>query len=392
MTYRSRNQRFGKKKRTKFKGFLKLTLLITLVVFIIFIYRTANLITVLQGKEGYFQRKAGNLETYLIAYTTTNRETNKESLQTIFILSVDKEGAAYFLDIPSNTRVDSNMEKVLLSELYSEKGVQGLLGAIETLLNGNLSINNYLIIKEDGLLTLVDKLKGVTIADLPKTYTLGNITYYAGYNRNFDRTRVQHFFGFIEENNRGSYTERQIIVLQSLFEQYLKFGKALSLVSGISSLDDIFITDMTIRDLAWFRNMLDDVITRESYTTTIPGKTEMLLDKVWIVNTESLNSVINNIKFGQPIVDKTSINLEILNGNGKSGIAAKYGRIIETLGYTNISTGNADNYNYPKTVIRYPQGYRFLAEEIVLKLNVEGNLIEDEINNKIIVIIGKDLD
>ncbi|SHJ95036.1 transcriptional attenuator, LytR family [Anaerobranca californiensis DSM 14826] len=392
MTYRSRSQRFGKKKSTKFKGFLKLTLLITLVVFIIFIYRTANLITVLQGKEGYFQRKAENLETYLIAYTTTNGETNKESLQTIFILSVDKEGAAYFLDIPSNTRVDSNMEKVLLSDLYSEKGVQGLLEAIETLLNGNLSINNYLIIKEDGLLTLVDKLKGVTIADLPKTYTLGNTTYYAGYNRNFDRTRVQHFFGFIEENNRGSYTERQIIVLQSLFEQYLKFGKALSLVSGISSLDNIFITDMTIRDLAWFRNMLDDVITRESYTTTIPGKTEMLLDKVWIVNTESLNSVINNIKFGQPIVDKTSMNLEILNGNGKSGIAAKYGRIIETLGYTNISTGNADNYNYPKTIIRYPQGYRFLAEEIALKLNVEGNLIEDEINNKIIVIIGKDLD
>ena len=49
-------------------------------------------------------------------------------------------------------------------------------------------------------------------------------------------------------------------------------------------------------------------------------------------------------------VQKSSIAIEIQNGNGEAGLAGKWKKVLTEAGYTTITTGNADNYEY-KTVI-----------------------------------------
>jgi hypothetical protein len=50
-------------------------------------------------------------------------------------------------------------------------------------------------------------------------------------------------------------------------------------------------------------------------------------------------------------VDRSPISIQILNGSGVSGAAAKTAETLEGLGYTIADTGNADNANYETTEI-----------------------------------------
>ncbi len=48
---------------------------------------------------------------------------------------------------------------------------------------------------------------------------------------------------------------------------------------------------------------------------------------------------------------RNAITIQVLNGGGKAGAATKMKNFLESKGYTVGATGNADNYNYDKTVV-----------------------------------------
>lgn len=381
MNYRSRSQRFTKKKKLNLKGLLQVTLLLALIGFILFTYRTVNLVTVLGGKEGYFQSNIHGRENYLIAY-------EKEGLETAFIISVDKEHV-YFIDIPINTRVDSHGQRIMLNELYDSLGVEGLTNGVEYIFSRNIKLDNYIIIKDEGLGRLVGKMKGLEI-NLEDNLNLGSTIIIEG-KRTFDSSGTSLLFTFIDENDRSSYIQRQVMGLQSVFNQYFKWSRSLTLASGLSSMDDYFYTNMTVRELAWFRNMLDDVDYGESFVVTVPGRTETIVDRdFWIIDTERAANILQNITQNQPVILKEDVYVEVLNGNGVGGVAGRYSKTIENLGFINVTPDNADHQNYEQTIIRYPKRYQNFAEEIAEALGVVVDFVESN-ENKITVVIGKDL-
>jgi len=54
----------------------------------------------------------------------------------------------------------------------------------------------------------------------------------------------------------------------------------------------------------------------------------------------------------KPILKRSSLKINVLNGNGTSGAAGEGANFLTSKGYKVISTGNAANYNYSKTEIR----------------------------------------
>lgn len=48
----------------------------------------------------------------------------------------------------------------------------------------------------------------------------------------------------------------------------------------------------------------------------------------------------------------TDMSLQVLNGSGEEGVATKAKEFLESKGYTNIETGNADNFDYQAVTIR----------------------------------------
>ena len=51
-------------------------------------------------------------------------------------------------------------------------------------------------------------------------------------------------------------------------------------------------------------------------------------------------------------LERSDLSVVIHNGNGGRGVAGDASDIMEDLGYTVLSTGNADNYDYEETVIQ----------------------------------------
>lgn len=52
-------------------------------------------------------------------------------------------------------------------------------------------------------------------------------------------------------------------------------------------------------------------------------------------------------------IKKSDLKINILNGSGKPGLAGIAKTYLESLGYQNITTGNADSYDYPNTTITF---------------------------------------
>src|SRR3990167_4591536 len=78
-------------------------------------------------------------------------------------------------------------------------------------------------------------------------------------------------------------------------------------------------------------------------------------------------------------VDKTTISLQILNGNSLWGSAAKAKTILEEAGFKVASIGNASSQNYPETKIYYQTSKKAEAELVkqALEKNYQGVLEEN---------------
>jgi hypothetical protein len=51
-------------------------------------------------------------------------------------------------------------------------------------------------------------------------------------------------------------------------------------------------------------------------------------------------------------LDRSTLSVEIQNGSGEKGVAAKGSDVLKGFGYKVSSTGNADNYNYTEVTIK----------------------------------------
>ncbi|MEA1986362.1 MAG: LytR C-terminal domain-containing protein [Candidatus Marinimicrobia bacterium] len=86
--------------------------------------------------------------------------------------------------------------------------------------------------------------------------------------------------------------------------------------------------------------------------------------------------------------------IEIINGNGVTGVCEKYKDYFTRKGVDVINVGNADNFNYKKTIIYLHTDSYKKARKISKLLGVEVNTVLEEttpaVNCDISVVLGKD--
>ena len=91
---------------------------------------------------------------------------------------------------------------------------------------------------------------------------------------------------------------------------------------------------------------------------------------------------------------KVDVVIELINGNGESGVCGKYKEYFTKKGVDVINVGNAENFNYEKTVI-YLHTDSYKKARIISKiLGVGVNTVLKEttpsVNCDVSVILGKD--
>lgn len=87
------------------------------------------------------------------------------------------------------------------------------------------------------------------------------------------------------------------------------------------------------------------------------------------------------------------LTVAVLNGCGKRGVAAQVDQFLSQKGYEISRLGNADNFNYYNTVIKYTSGYAAEAEKISKLFKKPAEVQETSAQpDSITVIIGSDLE
>ena len=111
--------------------------------------------------------------------------------------------------------------------------------------------------------------------------------------------------------------------------------------------------------------------------------------------TPASSTPVNNIeaatsteKEKQEAVKK--INLTVLNGSGRAGVASKAAQIIFQAGIATSTIGNAENFNYSTTTIKYKKLFLDKASQInkLFTIEIEMREAADQVED-IIVIMGK---
>ena len=109
------------------------------------------------------------------------------------------------------------------------------------------------------------------------------------------------------------------------------------------------------------------------------------------LNTNQSNANLNTNT--APVIDKTAVVIEVLNGNGITGSADKVKSLLATAGYTVAKVTNAKKFTYPDTLIYYKTGQEAVATDI--KATLVGYQTTTENSDTvvgsydIVVIVGK---
>ena len=84
------------------------------------------------------------------------------------------------------------------------------------------------------------------------------------------------------------------------------------------------------------------------------------------------------------------INLTVLNGSGRAGVAGNAAQIINQAGIATSTVGNAENFNYSTTTIKYKKSFLNIASQInkLFTIEIEMREVADQAED-IIVIMGK---
>ena len=91
---------------------------------------------------------------------------------------------------------------------------------------------------------------------------------------------------------------------------------------------------------------------------------------------------------------RRDIHVEVLNGCGVDGIAARTGEHLRSLGFDVMAIGNSSTYNYPESIVMDRAGNPDYARQVAEALGIENTI--QQINpdlfrlEEVTVIIGRD--
>ncbi len=174
--------------------------------------------------------------------------------------------------------------------------------------------------------------------------------------------------------------KRQQKFLNALAQKLMKSGNILKNPSVIKDIFAALDTDLGLKEALTIVNMLNGIKREDIKFLMLPGEPKYIKGiSYWIADMNKVKEIVNeyflpkekekskpnNIKDKEEKLDWKNVRIEILNGNGAPGMAAKVSKKLREQGITNIvKIGNAESFTYKKTEILYRKGYKDYAKKI----------------------------
>ncbi len=331
------------------------------------------------------------------------------------------------LSIPRDTKVE--LGEYGTNKINAAHAFGGPTLAVEAVsaLTG-VSISHYAEVNFDGFSQIVDALGGVEVdvpIEIDDSLAGGHVD--AGYQTlNGEQAlilvRSRHSYDDYGDGDLYRAANQRLVL--SAVAQKLLACDALTIANTVRALSECVTTDMGIDQIiAIAQSMRGIDASNDIYTATIPSESEYI-DEVWyeIVDETALKKMIKRIDAGLAPTEEDEIDdatgtilatagtgsaatqntysvdrsdtIRIRNGNGTDGVCADAEVILKEMGYRNFDTGNADNFNYPNTLVIYKEDKKAdYASQIVEALGV-GQALKDDgtylFDSDFLIVIGAD--
>jgi type IV pilus assembly protein PilM len=145
-----------------------------------------------------------------------------------------------------------------------------------------------------------------------------------------------------------------------------------------------------------FYTKREDISVPEDIFVSFPAPKEIMDSTGTTTKTEELDKQEESLAPNnneETDVSKTDFLIKVLNGSGQPGLAAKMASRLKQEGYKISSLGNADNFNYFNTTIKYKTGSYKQAELLSKLFSAQVELEEAESQDiDIIIILGENFE
>lgn len=344
----------------------------------------------------------------------------------IMLARVDpKSKKATIVSIPRDTLV--NLGEYGKDKINSAHSYGGPSLAVKTVSElAGVPIAHYAEIDFNGFAQVIDALGGIEV-DVPIEINDSE----AGGHLLPGRQTLSGEQALVLCRSRHSYdnygagdlyrSANQRVVLSALAQKLLS-SDAITLASSIQTLSDYIITDMSVDSIVGIAQAMRGLnSSTDIYTGVAPTKSEYVGD-VWyeVIDESAWKAMMARVDKGLPptaddeiddltgtvisssgsgligsgySVDRTQT-IRIRNGNGTDGVCADAQAILEDMGYRNFDVGNANNFDYPETLVVYKESKNSdYANQMVEALG-HGRSLKDDgsylFESDYLVVIGAD--
>lgn len=396
-TYRPNRPNRLIKRQRKGVNFRKVGTLVTLVVFLLLIFvcvRFFAFFNVLRGSDMpvIWRPDSGErIQVFLAGSLGDDIVTG-----TLLSIPGGEDQPVYVLRIPPHTLVNSPDDAATetVANIFKEQGLAASIQSINEFLGGKLPISHYVIYDIDGIADIVAGINGLDV-NIPAGFQAshGDTDYvFAPGSNKITANNVHPFISSDAGLEAATFwAEKNLLV--SVFNELFNMRNISYFVTNIGKVSDVYSTDMTSRELARFRDTMQALDWDEKKYTALPGRwLSAQGEKYWSADRQLVELTVQQILIGLAPYDKKELVVDLFNGNGVTGFAAKTASSLQTHGFRIGQVSNASEID--STHIYFSAEYELAAREIALLLEVDAVLIEGVYINSaqpVAVILGKDL-
>lgn len=110
-------------------------------------------------------------------------------------------------------------------------------------------------------------------------------------------------------------------------------------------------TDLSWQELGELKEQFEQFAFTDVRLVLLPGE-EAVSDGClyWVTEPDAVQAMVRMINEGYLVVPE-EVKVEVLNGSGIGGLAAKITAVLENEGFAVVNTGNADHFNYEDSLV-----------------------------------------
>lgn len=302
---------------------------------------------------------------------------NAQRTDTIILLNYNpKSKAINIISIPRDTLIYMNGKRRKMNEAHAfgvlsgpGNGVRYLTDEVENLLS--INVNYYGKVNYNGFIELINAIGGI---DMKINNTMKyddesqdlHIDFIKGENVHLDGQKAMKFFRWRKNNefdpkNNGDIgrIKNQQLFIGKVLEK-IKSPSIITKLNGIMQVIPRYTeTNMTPSDILYYGFIFANTDKANIKTSMLQGAAEYINKISYFVYDENKNSELYETlhpagSVTSPeingILEKSSLNLQVLNCTPRTGIAANYSTAIGKKGYNKVETGNGEKLQKSKVV------------------------------------------